>query len=60
MIDEIIKNGSYKLMLIDDDDLEYMQMLKNEIESKGYQCILNTSTSWITHNVFLELEVLSC
>ena len=58
MIDEIIKNGSYKLMMIDGEDVEYMEFLKEEIESKGYQCILNTSTSWITHNVFLELEVM--
>jgi hypothetical protein len=58
MIDEIIKNGSYKLMLIDDEDIQYMEFLKNEIESKGYSVVLNTTTSWITHNVFLELQVI--
>lgn len=57
---KIIANGSYKLMLIDYEDLEYMKMIKNEIESKGYQCILNISANYITRNVFLELEVLSC
>ena len=55
---KIIEEKKHRIMLVDDEDLEYMNMLKKDIELLGYTVILNTSTSWITHNVFLELEVL--
>ena len=60
MIEEIIKKGGYKIMLIDDDDIMYMNMLKDQLEEAGYECVLNTTTSYITRNVFLELQVLPC